>query len=46
MKLEEKKISIYGNSKVINVTDWDKNSKVYVLDEEMLNFLTNKNKNG
>ena len=44
MKLDKKKVTNYGNSKIINVPDLDKGQEVYILDEEMLRFLTNTDK--
>ena len=39
MKFQEKKVSNYGNSKVINTPDLEKGELVFLLDQEMLDFI-------
>ncbi len=42
MRLEKKKVTSYGNSKVINVPDLKKGDEIYIMDKEMMEFLTGK----
>lgn len=39
MKFEEKEVTTYGNSKVINVSNFSKGETVYILDKEMLEYM-------
>jgi len=39
MKFIKKKVSKYGNSKVINIAELEIEQEVYVIDKEMLEFI-------
>ena len=39
MKFEEKKVTTYGNSKIVNVSNFEKDEIVFVLDKEMLEYM-------
>ena len=39
MKFEEKEVTTYGNSRVINVSNFKDKEVVFVLDKEMLEFI-------
>ena len=39
MKFQEKKVTKYGNSKVINTPDLEIDEVVYLIDKEMLDFI-------
>ena len=45
MKIKEAKVVKYGNSKVVRVVDFNLGEKVYIIDEEMKEFIKNKNDN-
>lgn len=46
MQLEKKKVQKYGSSKIVRLPNYKIDDEVYVLDKEMVEHLTNKNKNG
>ena len=39
MRFEEKEVTTYGNSNVIRMSNFEKGEKVFILDEEMLEFI-------
>ena len=44
MRFEKKIVTTYGNSKVINVSDYEKGEVLYIIDQEMLDFIRGFNK--